>query len=129
MGSRGGKIVTDWKNWTPKHDGHAPDDWDGREIDIYNDTNVDWLSAGRNPIWLEGCQYRYWAKKPNLLAQCLDLPQADRDALIEALQKPQRDWADDVWMNAFGAYEQNGYYNPDRSAAVIRSMCRPKEEN
>ena len=124
-----------WKNWTPQYDGHAPDDWDGGYRQYFT------LTEGWTPVctnkdkWFR-LKYRYFAKplqdaahEPDLLAQCLALPQADRDALIEALQKPQRDWADDVWMNAFGAYEQNGYYNLDRSAAVIRSMCRPKEEN
>lgn len=66
-----------------------------------------------------------------LKAECLALPQADRDALIEALQKPGRDWADEVWEKALKA---DGFafpieYASADAAAVIRSMCRPKEEN
>lgn len=61
-------------------------------------------------------------EEPDLLAQCLRLPQDQRDALIEAMQKPQRDWADDV---AAGCW-----LNEDLTqivAARVRSACRPKE--
>ena len=127
--------MTEWRTHTPQYDGHAPDDWDG-EMAQFLSFHGNWYSS-QLPSWDKKTTYRYHSKapqgathEPDLLAQCLALPQADRDALIEALQKPRRDWADDVWEKACHAY---GLLNscPERAqaAAVIRTMCRPKEEN
>ena len=78
-------------------------------------------------LWHKHRNYRYRPAQdatPDLLAQCLALPQADRDALVEALQKPVRDWADDVWDKADTAFGNGG---KTAATAVIRSMCRPKD--
>lgn len=111
--------MSEWKTWIPQYDGHAPDDWCPFE----------------GAKWVKGEIYSYPVKplqdatyEPDLLAQCLALPQDQREALIEAMQKPQRDWADDVTdriiAQRFGVEfkEANAL-----TAAVIRSMCRPKE--
>ena len=115
-----------WKLHTPQYDDHAPDDWDGEAKEFKSRVFGDWRSSPHEK-WYRNYEYRYHTKL-DLLSQCLRLPQADRDALIEALQKPQRDWADDVWERSAHAY---GLHNdaPERvdAAAVIRSMCRPKE--
>lgn len=111
------KYEPDWIEWVPEYDGHAPSDWDS-ERHVFK------------PLWFKGVEYRYYPKQPDLLAQCLALPQADREALIEALQKPQRDWADDVAARAIKAYGLLGDAPEMKEvAAVIRSLCRPKEEN
>lgn len=121
--------MTEWKTWAPEYDGHAPDDWDASmewDCPAYNNGAFVKDSFSSAPQWWEGETYRYRhlqdaTYEPDLLAQCLALPQADREALIDALQKPRRDWADDVWEKALKA--------DGGAAAVIRSMCRPKEEN
>lgn len=113
-----------WEYHTPERDGHAPDDWDGNGVEIF--FVGDWDAVDHQPCWHEGTRYRYRPlqdAKPDLLAQCLALPQDQREALIEAMQKPQRDWADDV---AAGCW-----LNEDLTqivAARVRSMCRPKED-
>lgn len=121
-----------WRYHTPERDGHAPDDWvEGLETEFLD--YGDWLEVTWIPSWDAGTRYRYRplqdaTYKPDLLAQCLALPQDQREALIEAMQKPQRDWADDVTdriiAQRFGVEfkEANAL-----TAAVIRSMCRPKE--
>lgn len=124
--------MTEWKYWTPERDGHAPDDWsEGMECE-YRELN--WYSyMPCRPTWRARCHYRYRplqdaTYEPDLLAQCLALPQDQREALIEAMQKPQRDWADDVWDVASESAGQAASWNYDKAgAAVIRSMCRPKE--
>ena len=115
--------MTDWKPHDPKYDGHAPDDWD----DVEFKSGVSWVKT-ITPSWLTCIEYRYRAKQPDLLAQCLALPQDQRDALIAELQKPQRDWADDVWDAAKHAYLRNngivtGRASNVTAAAVIRSKC------
>ena len=127
-----------WRNWTPQYDGHAPDDWDdGMEWEWQISKRAPWRNANEPCQWLESLFYRYRplqeaTNEPDLLAQCLALPQADRDALIKALQKPQRDWADDVWEKAFDVWRCTNSEDKGKddaaAAAVIRSMCRPKEE-
>ena len=135
--------MTEWKHWKPEYDGHAPDDWAEEMEAEYRRGIGMWEEA--SPCWCECYTYRYRAKLADdasedvakwsldtLTAQCLALPQADREALIEALQKPQRDWADDVWDAANKAYLSNNSYQSgetshEKAAAVIRSMCRPKE--
>ncbi len=122
-----------WRYHTPERDGHAPDDWDGKEVEVFENITDVWVEAPCCPMWLTRNRYRYNAKplqdatyEPDLLAQCLALPPDQREALIEAIQKPQRDWADDVWERALSAY--HGHDAGDvEAAAVIRSMCRPKE--
>lgn len=127
--------MSEWKYWTPERDGHAPNDWvEGLATEYENDG---WWT-GTKPAWFGGVLYRYSATQdathePDLLAQCLALPQADRDALIEALQKPQRDWADQLFRDVIEASGYNGGMDAaeldkkDYAAiAVIRSMCRPK---
>ena len=122
--------MTEWKFHTPQYDGQAPHDCkEGLEVEC--GVNNTWrLKCAANVLWAEGLLYRYRptqnAKQEDLLAQCLALPQADRDALVEALQKPVRDWADDVWDKADTAFGNGG---KTAATAVIRSMCRPKEEN
>ena len=112
-----------WKNWTPQYDGHAPDDWDGGECE-FKCGQWHYLTQ---PAWDVAFEYRYRptqdATTETLTAQCLRPPQADRDALIEALQK--KDWAEEVWEKADEAFGNDGKVS---AAAVIRSMCRPKEE-
>lgn len=121
-----------WSYHTPERDGHAPDDWaEGLYVELEYSAS-DWRAClGRHPFWSSLKQYRYRplqdaTYEPDLLAQCLALPQADRDALIEAMQKPQRDWADEVWFEAFWAWDPMKA-DGKKAAAVIRSMCRPKE--
>jgi hypothetical protein len=122
-----------WENWTPQYDGHAPDDWDGGEVQYLLGDGFVTMKHNRVPKWWKADQYRYHpmqdaTHEPDLLAQCLALPQADRDALIEALQKPVRDWADEVWSKAHQACMMADVFNEfDAAAAVIRSMCRPKD--
>lgn len=128
---------TVWKIHRPKYDGDAPCDWvDGyayryRHLCV---REVQWIDADEPPAWLQGLEYIYdpaplqdATYEPDLLAQCLALPQDQREALIEAMQKPQRDWADDVWFEAFWAWDPMKA-DGKKAAAVIRSMCRPKEE-
>ena len=82
-----------WKNWTPQYDGHAPDDWEeGMEWEWKSCRGRPWGRADEPCQWLETLCYRYRplqdaTHEPGLLAQCLALPQADRDALIEALHE------------------------------------------
>ena len=133
-----------WKYWTPERDGHAPDDWvEGMEWDYpeYIDNPKSKAALGAKPYWWAGLQYCYRPAQtechtplqdatyePDLLAQCLALPQDQREALIEAMQKPQRDWADDVWEAACASANEARAISQDKAAAaVIRSMCRPKE--
>jgi hypothetical protein len=113
-----------WKTWTPKYDGHAPDDWEeGAYAQYLNLDNV-WVAAPF-PRWSRVKNYRYRAKQPDLLAQCLALPQADRDSLIAELQKPVRDWADDIAEEAWRNYDDNSW---DGIANHLRSMCLSKED-
>ena len=124
----GGAIMT-WKYHTPERDGHAPDDWNGIEIECLGARNK-WIDVSACPAWVAFKPYRYRplqdaTYEPDLLAQCLALPQDQREALIEAMQKPQRDWADDVWEAADEAYGNGG---KKAAAAVIRSMCQPKDD-
>lgn len=125
--------MSEWKTWNPEYDGHVPDDWDGGIVQIKDFRDV-WQNVNDRCFWVRGALYRYRAKPNNaaygkkiadLTEQCLALPQADREALIEALQKPQRDWAWDVWEAAYEAFYNSQKY--DAAPAVIRSMCRPKE--
>lgn len=121
--------MTEWKTHTPEYYGHAPDDWDGGYTEFFA-SDGKWIPA--EPSWSAEFEYRYKAKKIDvnaLTAQCLALPQADREALIEALQKPVRDWADDVWKDACASANEARAISQDKAAAaVIRSMCRPKED-
>ena len=133
-----------WRYHTPERDGHAPDDWvEGMDWDYpeYIDNPKSKAALGARPYWWAGLQYCYRPAQtechtplqdakyePDLLAQCLALPQDQREALIEAMQKPQRDWADDVLEAVFNAHDLGGGFgNNEGAAAVIRSMCRPKE--
>ena len=83
--------MTEWKYHTPQHDGQAPHGWkEGLEVEC--GVNNTWrLKCAANVLWAEGLLYRYRptqnAKQEDLLAQCLALPQADRDALVEALHE------------------------------------------
>jgi len=132
--------MSEWKTWKPEYDGHAPDDWEASmewDCPAYNNGAFVKDSFSSAPQWWEGEAYRYRPAQdatPDLLAQCLALPQADREALIEALQKPRRDWADDVWEDAYQKWLEtderfvsDGDDGDTEAAAVIRSMCRPKE--
>lgn len=127
-------MTDTWKTWTPEYDGHAPDDWDGVGVQLM-DFRDRWSSVlSYQCSWAKGGPYRYRAypSAKTLTAQCLALPQADREALIEALQKPQRDWADDVTLKVLDASSvtyRNYDHDHEDIAAVIRSMCRPKEES
>lgn len=81
-----------WKFWTPERDGHAPDDWDGVNVECICRSNQR-VDVSACPVWFKGTQYRYRplqdaTYEPDLLAQCLALPQDQREALIEAMQKP-----------------------------------------
>ena len=120
-----------WSYHTPERDGHAPDDWDeGCEWQYQLPNNRGWGIPSSGPNWSVTDKYRYRplqdaTYEPDLLAQCLALPQDQREALIEAMQKPQRDWADDVWK---AADEACGNGSVEAAAEVIRSMCRPKKK-
>lgn len=125
-----------WKTWTPKYDGHAPDDEGAMDVHCFN--GFKWSDVGENPRWIPDIEYRYRAKQPDLLAKCLALPQADRDALIAELQNPVRDWAVDVWVAAIDAAanaepdptkDTGKRYDSDLGVAVIRSMCQPKMQS
>ena len=124
--------MSEWKFWTPERDGHAPDDWVEACVTELWDFDY-WMRASPVPHWEAGDIYRYRplqdaTYEPDLLAQCLALPQDQREALIEAMQKPQRDWADDVWFEAFWAWDPMKA-DGKKAAAVIRSMCRPKDDD
>ncbi len=128
--------MSEWKYWTPQHDGHAPEDWvEGLEFQIRGRETGECFHATSDPKpeWLRFVEYRYRplqdaTYEPDLLAQCLALPQDQREALIEAMQKPKMDWADDVWDVASESAGQAASWDYDKAgAAVIRSMCRPKE--
>ena len=114
-----------WRYHTPERDGHAPDDWEASmewDCPAYNNGAFVKDSFSSAPQWWEGEEYRYRPLQdatPDLLAQCLALPQDQREALIEAMQKPQRDWADDVWEQVLKAGGR------DEMVDVIRSMCVP----
>lgn len=143
--------MTEWKYYTPERDGHAPDDWvEGMEVQFSNRLNRGHDSAWSTDVgyvpWWKGLPYRYrplqdatvedasgdvakWTFD-TLKDQCLALPQDQREALIQAMQKP--DWAEEVWMKVNSAYFANdsfysGKTSDEAAAAVIRSMCRPKE--
>lgn len=129
-----------WRYHTPERDGHAPDDWvEGLEFQIRGRETEECFRATNDPKpeWLRFVEYRYRplqdaTYEPDLLAQCLALPQDQREALIEAMQKPvepEIDWAEDVWDKAYKAYfTANPKCLSDEAALeVIRSMCRPKE--
>lgn len=119
-----------WKYHTPQYDGHAPDDWvEGMEVEFKQYDY--WYSISRSN-WRDGTPYRYRplqdaTVEPDLLAQCLALPKEEQQRLIEAMQKPVRDWADEVWDKTISAHF-NSHGDGEKAAAVIRSMCRPKEE-
>ncbi len=126
--------MSEWKYWTPEHDGHAPEDWaEGMETNVFDE---EWRNVTWRLNWSSGDDYRYRTKRPlqdakyepDLLAQCLALPQDQREALIEAMQKPQRDWADDVAQAIWQKYIDCDF-GLEETAAVIRSMCRPKEDD
>lgn len=125
-----------WRYHTPERDGHAPDDWvEGLETELLDFD--EWGEVTWNPQWNAERRYRYRplqdaTYEPDLLAQCLALPQDQREALIEAMQKPQepeRDWAEEVWDRAYNAYftAEPNCLSDEAAFEAIRSMCRPKE--
>lgn len=122
-----------WSYHTPERDGHAPDDWDEDcEWQYQLPNNRGWGIPSSGPNWSVTDKYRYRplqdaTYEPDLLAQCLALPQDQREALIEAMQKPQRDWADDVADTLWYEIEDDREATLRDMATVIRSMCRPKE--
>ena len=85
--------MSEWKFWTPERDGHAPDDWEeGCETEYLSKFDRKW-GKDSGSYWCIGYKYRYRplqdaTYEPDLLAQCLRLPQDQREALIEAMQKP-----------------------------------------
>lgn len=115
--------MTDWKMHTPQYYGHKPNDWVG------NINTVEFLGfsnrwyAPQKIVWEKNVLYRYRYNQPDILARCLALPQADRDALIAELQKPVQDWAYDVWDAANTAFANGG---KNSSAGVIRCACIPR---
>ena len=129
-----------WRYHTPERDGHAPDDWvEGMEcmfkLVLSHTKKEIWGQASYfHPSWRKGTEYRYRplqdaAYEPDLLAQCLALPQDKREALIEAMQKPQRDWAGlvvaeiaDILINVSSGKATG------QAEEYLRSMCRPREE-
>ena len=125
--------MSEWKYFTPERDGHAPDDWVEGSERQGNRGLDNWFTIGHADLnWYQDYQYRYRPlqdAKPDLLAQCLALPQDQREALIEAMQKPQRDWADDIATKAVAAWTENGGVFEEEVAAVIRSICRTKEND
>lgn len=83
-----------WRYHTPERDGHAPDDWvEGLDVEVLYTARHHWEPAIA-PLWFSDVQYRYrplQTVEPSfdtLKDQCLALPQDQREALIEAMQKP-----------------------------------------
>lgn len=126
-----------WRYHTPERDGHAPDDWvEGMECELETTREQKWmLFRLSGPHWISGRTYRYRPLQDatvepsfdTLKDQCLRLPQDQREALIEAMQKPTLLPCPFCGETPKGAY-QWGWHGEglviDKEGWCVRHNCR-----
>lgn len=126
--------MSEYKIWTPQHDGHAPPNW--REGMKWADGDFnDFSHRTRDPFWYEGYLYR-------VPAEALNSPNDDaafdvgmwakqtRDnlAAIEAaghgitLADP-KDWATELWAETFDIFDR-----PDEAELIRRGILDERDK-
>lgn len=125
--------MTDFKFWKPEHLGHAPRDWNRGPV-LYRQCEEDSWKGVNDPIWSSGLEYKYLAtiEDKNDAQFDVDAWIAQGHANLDAVQAKgvtlppapeDRDWADEVWWAILETHTGT------EAIAVIRNLCRPREEN
>ena len=79
--------MTDRKEWTPRHDGDAPPDWDGEVLEIWGPAGKKWVPCV-DPIWCHDRLYRYTPKPAAMPSDAAPSERAKDVARKLALKEP-----------------------------------------